>query len=182
MDGEGKPRREWPNRRKVRYGVMVRLSLVLPALLTGAAALASFYCLRCFTNGYYWGGVYMKEAWARPGFDGDSTELRRAEIVPTLDTPIGPQKSIVWAVAPVSQRPAPGQDTEIRLELDVAFPTRLAKDFFPAWAFKDSLGQYVQTSFFGMPLDSTQELQILYASDEIACGPARGEVIFDPSP
>jgi hypothetical protein len=153
---------------------------VLPALLTGTFALAAYYGLRCYMNGYYWGGVYLKEASLHPGFDGESTELRRTEIVPTLETPVPRHKNVIW-VGRVARQTGSGQPADLRFE--VAFPTKLAKDFFPGWAFKDSYGQWASTSSFGMPLNATQEVQILHAAEELrGCSTMPDEFVIDPSP
>jgi hypothetical protein len=238
-----------PGHYKIRRSFLVRISLILPVLVMIPACLAAFYALRCYSNGYYWGRVYMKNAPIRRGFDGTADELKGTTIVPSMKMPLPAHKNIIWTAALAIQwRDLRGQisslsgfDGEMSSELDaasivdfkarieeqytfigptkdatntiaaeihdafpdtpasaintstdlvaftylrfnIAFPTRLAKDFFPAWGFKSSLGEWRRVSFFGLPPHGKQQAQILYVEKPGCCGSDSGEVIVDPSP
>jgi hypothetical protein len=77
---------------------------------------------------------------------------------------------------------APGLLAFSYLRINVAFPVRLAKDFYSEWRFVDSLGQTTPTSFFGITASGRQSLRLLYADRAPGCDFFDDKSIVDASP
>jgi hypothetical protein len=153
--------------------LLVRISLAMPVVVMVPTVLFVAYILRCLMYGYYWGGVYMKNVPLRAGFDNKVEDLRRTAIVATLETPVPAHRNVIWTAPRVRERNA---------LVRIAFPTRLPKDFYRGCGFKDSEGQWGESSCFGLPIGLAQPIQILYTRNLERCCSYQEIVIVDPSP